>query len=94
MANVPVRIVKYRYTVDGFAHEGELYERTMQGTKNTPVVSTYRVGQEVPVFYDPSDPKIGYIELLPKTGKVVIGIFGLVFVLIGVGVAVFAGDAF
>ena len=94
MANVPVRIVKYRYTVDGSQHEGELYERTIKGRNNTPVVSEYRVGQDVPLFYNPSNPKIGFVELPPKTGQLVIGTFGVVFVLIGVGVAVFARDAF
>ncbi len=84
LANVPIRVVKYTYNVDGHAYSGELYERVKEGSKNRDVDSAYTAGQEIELPYHPEKPEVAYLEGPRTKGAVIAGWMGVVFIVIGI----------
>jgi len=76
-------VVHFTYTVGGQELHGDRLARVVVSSSEVPDLSRYAVGQEVQVFYDPSDPRTAYLEVRRSTGAVILTVFGGIFVAVG-----------
>ncbi len=80
---LPLRVVRYSFSVDGRELHGEQLEGLTEGTSNVPVDSHYAVGQRVEIHYDPTTPDRAFLDLpLRGPGAIVISILGGAFILL------------
>lgn len=83
--------LRYRYEVDGRAYHGERATLADSGTSErgdvAALVARFPVGAEVPCFFDPDRPGDVVLERRAPT-RLVAGLFGLGFALVGLGVIV------
>lgn len=76
-------VVHFTYTVGGQELHGDRLARVVVSSSEVPDLARYPVGQQVQVFYDPSDPRTAYLEVRRSTGAVILSVLGGVFVFVG-----------
>jgi len=87
--------IEYEYTVEGERYRSDSVwpGRDMTGTdkqKRQAVVDSYPEGEVVEAYYDPENPSVAFLEDEAQVVKsVVLGIFGVVFLLWGLGMVGF-----
>lgn len=86
-ADVPVRVVRYRYEVGGRVLVGEQVDDIRKGTSHRTI--PHAAGESVTIHYNPSTPQESLLDLPDRSkGPLVIAIMGGVFLLIGLLVPV------
>ena len=80
--------MKYSYVVEGVSFEGDrvdygMESRSSKRTRADEIVALYPVGEEVLVYYDPSDPSEAVLEPGVGAAAFLFPLIGVVFTLIG-----------
>lgn len=80
--------VCYTYTVNGQAFEGTGIARSIDGVATSQetaqaVLDRYVPAKQVPVSYDPADPKVAYLEVGDSVGAMILLVFGWFWVALG-----------
>jgi len=80
--------MKYSYLVEGVSFEGSrvdygMESRSSKQTRADEIVALYPVGEEVLVYYDPSDPSEAVLEPGVGAGAFIFPLIGVLFTMIG-----------
>jgi len=81
-------VVRYAYTVDGAALEGESIARSIDGftmdeSAARRLADKYPLNREVMVLHDPQDAKKAHLEIMRSTGAVILLAFGCIWLALG-----------